>query len=452
MALQKPDEPVVNGASQSLNLSRRKLLSAGAGLAVAAAAGCSSTTGSSAGAGASKSGGKTTVRLMSWEQFLPAERGAWFKVVDEFKTAHPNINVTWTGFSAETYTADVITQAQAGKIDADVIMCTPELATTLILKYNLGVPLQSITNSLGLKPISAHSSFESNGNLYGLGVIDVSFALVYDERILSAAGISHPPENLDDWLSNTKTLTHKPQQFGTALFNTVASGLAWFNQLQNFPLAYGGVWAKGNTLMLESDPVIKGMQYWLDLLNASGLAGTSETALLKLIYGDRTPLWPQVAAGMGTLKTLAPKLYPNMKSAPFPFPGKKAAARLHPLIVLKSSSNVDAAMELVKWIVTPKNLYYVNTTNGYPIIPFSNFSNFEPQYETFLKAQPWASGFLEGDFVGEGELFGNYVFAFSELSNIIMSNMSSAISGSVTVAEAMKTAQSQATQQLAHLL
>ena len=47
------------------------------------------------------------------------------------------------------------------------------------------------------------------------------------------------------------------------------------NQLQNFPLAYGGVWAKGKTLTLESAPVVNGMKYWLELLTASGLAGSS---------------------------------------------------------------------------------------------------------------------------------------------------------------------------------
>jgi hypothetical protein len=106
----------------------------------------------------------------------------------------------------------------------------------------------------------------------------------------------------------------------------------------------------------------------------------------------------------------------------------------------------------VKFLITPKNLYYLNKTNGYPIIPFSNFSKFEPGYEPFLKAQPWASGFLEGDFVGEGTLFGEYVFAFSELQQIVLQNMSLAITGSVTVEEAMSKAQSQATEQLAHLL
>ena len=32
-------------------------------------------------------------------------------------------------------------------------------------------------------------------------------------------------------------------------------------------------------------------------------------------------------------------------------------------------------MELVKWMITPKNLYDVTTTNGYPIIPYSNFGH-----------------------------------------------------------------------------
>ena len=155
-----------------------------------------------------------------------------------------------------------------------------------------------------------------------------------------------------------------------------------------------------------------------------------------------------MAAGLTTLKTLAPKLYPNLRSAPPPWPGKKAIARLHPAVVLKSSKNQDAAMELVKWMVTPKNLYYVTTTNGYPIIPYSNFGTYEPAYAGYLKNTPWMSGYLETNYVGEVDILGDYTTVYSQIGLIIIKAISSAISGGQTVEAAMAAAQKQAQQEL----
>ena len=112
------------------------------------------------------------------------------------------------------------------------------------------------------------------------------------------------------------------------------------------------------------------MKYWMELLDKSGPKGTQEAAITKLWQSDRIAMNLQVAAGLNSLKTLAPQLYPNLRSFPPPWPGNKAIARLHPVVVLKSSKNQAAAMELVKWMITPKNLYDVTTANGYPIIPY----------------------------------------------------------------------------------
>ena len=431
-------------------LSRRRFFQLGAGV-VAAGAGASvlSACGSSSSGGSTTTkGGKTQLTLMSWEQFEVGEKAAWFKVINGFEKAHPNIKVNWVGWPFATYDQNVVTQAEAGSINADVVMCPPELASALISKFNMCVPLQSITNDLKLTPIPAHEQFKNGSNLEGLGVIDVPFALTYDQQLLKKAGINQPPTTLDGWLSNAETLTHSPNQFGVALLNSVADGADWWNQLQNFPLAYGGAWAKGKTLTFTSDPVVKSMKYWVELLTKGGPKGSSEAAITKLWESDRIAMNLNVAAGLTTLKTLAPKLYPNLRSAPPPWPGKKAIARLHPVVVLKDSKNKDAAMELVKWMITPKNLYAVTTTNGYPIIPFSNFGEFEPAYAGYLKNTPWMSGYLETNYVGEVDILGDYTVVYSQIGQIIIKAMASAVSGGQSVEAALAAAQKQAQQAL----
>jgi ABC-type glycerol-3-phosphate transport system substrate-binding protein len=453
----EPDGVTSKPAAQraSSELSRRNflragtgVLAAGAGAAFLGACSSSGSGGNSSGGSGGSGGGKTTLKLMSWEQFEEGEKVAWNKVISDFEAANPNIKVSWTGWPFATFDQNVIAQAQAGSVDADVVMCPPELATALITKFGACVPLQSIADDLKLKPIPAHEQFKNGSDLEGLGVIDVPFAITYDQKLLKSANVS-VPTTIEEWTSGAKALTHKPDQFGMNLLNSVADGADWWNQLQNFPLAYDGAWAKGKTLQFTSEPVINSMKLWMQLLNDSGPKGSSEAAITKLWESDRIAMNLNVAAGLNSLKTLAPKLFPNLRSTPPPWPSKKAIARLHPVVVLKDSKNQQAAMELVKFMITPKNLYAVTTANGYPIIPFSNFGDFEPKYASYLKDTPWMSGFLQTNYVGEYDILGDYTVVYAQIGQIITKAMANAVSGGSSVEDAMAAAQKQAQQELA---
>jgi multiple sugar transport system substrate-binding protein len=450
------DSPKKLTSSLESAVSRRKLLQGGAGLAAAglaapllAACGSSGSTSTTTKSGSGKSG-KTQLTLMSWEMFEPGETVAWHKVVDEFMVAHPSIDVKWVGWPFANYDQNVIAQAQAGHINADVVMCPPELGSTLIMDYDLCEPLGPIATELGLTPNPAHNQFVVDGKLYLLGVLEVAFLLAYDQQLLKAGGISAPPTTPDEWLTMTHKLTHPPKQYGTLLINTAAAAADMWNQLQNWPLGFGGVWADGKTLTIDSPANVKAIQFWVDLVKASGLAGTSEAALDKLYYNDQIASQFTVGFGSAALKGLAPKLYPNLRSAPPPWPGKKAIARLHGDVVLKTSQNKDAAYELVKWMIEPKNLFYVTKQNGYPLIPYSNFAEKVPAYTAFEKSLPWLAGFNETNYVGEADILGDYVFAYAQIGNLIATNIEKAVSGSSTVQEALSSAQSLA-QQSIHL-
>lgn len=447
----KPTDIV--GATQGLgSVSRRGFLRAGGTVAAvgAGAAMLSACGKSSGGGGGGKKNGKTTLKLMSWEQFEQAEKPAWFKVISDFEAANPKIKVEWTGWPFATFDQNVITQAQAGSVDADLVMCPPELASALISKFKATLPLQSLAEDLKLTPIPAHEQFKLGSDLHALGVIDVPFALTYDERLMKAGGFSAPPTTLDEWMNSAKALTHAPNQYGTALLNSVADGADWWNQLQNFPLAYGGAWASGKKLQLTSDPVIQSMKFWMELLKNSGPKGSSEAAINKLYQSDRIVYNLNVAAGINSYKTLAPKLFPNLRSTPPPWPGNKAIARLHPMVVLKDSKNRDAAMSLVKFMIEPKNLYAVTKANGYPIIPFSNFGDYVPEYATYLSSTPWMSGYLKTNYVGEFDILGDYTFVYAQMGQIITKAMANAVSGGSSVEDAMAAAQKQAENELSH--
>ena len=448
------DSPKKASSSESA-FSRRKLLQGGAAAAAAGAAapllaacGGSSPSKASSGSSGGSSNGKTQLTLMSWEMFEPAETKAWHKVVNNFMAAHPSIEVKWTGWPFANYDQNVIAQAQAGHVDADVVMCPPELGSTLIQDYNLCLPIGDIAESVGLVPNAAHQQFVVDGKLYLLGILEVAFLLAYNQRMLKDGGFDAAPTTPDEWLTMTEKLTHPPKQYGTLLINTAAAAADMWNQLQNWPLGFGGVWAKGKTLTIDSPQNVKAVQFWVDLVKASGLAGTGEAALDKLYYGDQIATQFTVGFGSAALKQLAPKLYPDLRSAPPPWPGKKAIARLHGNVVLKTSKNIEAAKELTKWMISPVNLFYVTRQNGYPLIPYSNFGDKVPAYNAFEESLPWLKGFSETNYVGEADILGDYVFAYAQMGNLIATNVEKAVSGSATVQEALQSAQSVAQQSL----
>jgi ABC-type glycerol-3-phosphate transport system substrate-binding protein len=190
------------------------------------------------------------------------------------------------------------------------------------------------------------------------------------------------------------------------------------------------------------------MQQWLALLKTSGVAGSSEDALSTLWQNGQIGMFFNVMLGSASMKATAPKLWPNLMTAPPPWPSKKAISRLHPVVVMKSSKNQDASMELVKWFVDPKNLWYVIQNNGYPVAPYSNFASKVPEYSAYEESLPWATGFRETKFVGEYDLLGNYVAHYAQIGNIICNHIENAVSGASTVQQALDAAQQDAQQSL----
>jgi multiple sugar transport system substrate-binding protein len=280
------DDPEPIGPSNDGLISRRGLLKGGAALAAASIAspllsGIASASPKSFGSFSSRrSVQKTQLTLMSWEQYSAEEAVAWKKLISNFTEANPSIGVNWVGWPFANYQTNIAAEAQAGKIDADVVMCPPEVASMLINDYDLCLPIGDLAAEVGLKPNEMHEQYMVGGKLYGLGILVVAVILEYNAKVLASGGYSAPPSTMDEWLAMTEKLTiPSKQQYGQAMITQAsASADAWL-PAQNFVLAYGGAFADGKTLTIDSKENIAGMEYWVQMTKVCGLAGTAEAIL-----------------------------------------------------------------------------------------------------------------------------------------------------------------------------
>ena len=380
------------------------------------------------------------LKVMSWEQFQPGEKEGWNALFKAFNESQDKYMVDWTGWPASQYVSNVVIQAQAGGIDADVLMAMPDLAAQVIRKFKLAVPVDSVVEALGITPSAGHAFLKQDGKLYGLSAIDVNFALVYNKELFDKAGLE-PATTREGWVETTAKLTKRPDQFGIALTNVIADSGEWWFQLQNFCLPFDGKWAEGKTPLANSPEVVKGLELWKALYEAGVPQGTAQSAIMKLAADGRVAQAFGVNPTVVVLRATNPDIYPKLRSAAPPWPSKRSLDRIHPLMALKGK-NEEGALEFIKFAMTPDVMAELMITNLYVMPPYDLAAKSE-KFKAFLADKPWITGFNEAKQVSPIDVMGDFAFVDDQFGRIIMQNFQSALRPGGSVQAAMDAAQKQ---------
>lgn len=380
------------------------------------------------------------LKLMSWEQFQPGEKEGWNAVLDKFNQSQDKYQVEWTGWPASQYVSNVVIQAQAGGIDADILMAMPDLSAQVIRKFQLAEPLDDVVKALGITPSGGHEFLRKDGQLYGLSAIDVNFALIYNKALLEKAGVK-PATTPEEWIETTAKLTSRPDQFGIALTNVIADSGEWWFQLQNFCLPFDGKWAEGKTPLANSPEVVKGLELWKSLYEAGVPQGTAQSAIMKLAADGRVAQAFGVNPTVVVLRATNPDIYPDLLSAAPPWASRRSLDRIHPLIALKGK-NSDGAKEFIKFVMSPEIMADLMITNLYVMPPYDLAAKSE-KFAAFLADKPWVTGFNEAKQVSPIDVMGDFAFADDQFGRIIMQNFQSALRPGGSVKTAMDGAQRQ---------
>jgi ABC-type glycerol-3-phosphate transport system substrate-binding protein len=450
------EETIAMTTSKPQSISRRKFLKATAfGAAAAALAACAPaattaapTTAVSTAASAAtattapavNTGAKQTVRYLSW-WFEEGNRGkTWKAFIQEFNDSQKDIEVKAEQIPFDPYSQKMIVAAQAGKLDGDIIMATPELAPRLI-RSDLLYPLDSVLTTNNITDLSsAHDVMRKDGHLYGLDMVTVAFGLIYNSKMYKDANIT-PAKTPDEFVAVSKALTNRDKQIYGFFANHLVSAASdfWFT-LEVFCMPYEGVWAKGKTPQLTSDPIIKGLKLFKQLYDVAFPQGADGPTANRLFGTNALAQEFIVSAAIGSLKPTFPDLYPLLKSAPIPWPSNKSIARIHPMMINKDSPVRDAALQFVTYMYKPDN--YRRMVEGCEDVIFSIPSAADPAY---LANLPWKKPGFDGvAYVTPFDIVGDFVYNFAEFGQIVITNFADVLNAGKSVEDAMAAAQKQA--------
>ncbi|MEO6062571.1 MAG: extracellular solute-binding protein [Thermoflexales bacterium] len=432
-------------------ISRRKFLKASAfGAGAAALAACAPAAAPAAptavpaaaatAAPAVNKGAKQTVRYLSW-WFEEGNRGkTWVNLVKEFNDSQKDIEVKTEQIGFDPYSTKTIIGAQAGKLDGDIIMATPELAPRLI-RANLLYPLDSVLTANNIKDLSsAHDAMRKDGKLYGLDMVTVAFGILYNKDRYDAAKIT-PAKTPEEWVNVSKAMTDRSkQQYGFFASHLVAEASDFWFQLQMWCMPYGGVWAKGKTPLLTSEPIVKGLKLFKAMYDGAMPQGADSPTGQRLFGTGSVAQGMWVSAAVGGLKPGFPDLYPKLRSAPIPWASNTSIARIHPMMISAASPVRDAALEFVKWVYKPDT--YRRMVEGCEDVIFAQPSAARKEY---LDKLEWLKPGYDGvKYVTPFDVVGDFVYNFAELGQIVITNFASVLTAGKSVEEAMAQAQKEA--------
>ncbi len=149
------------------------------------------------------------IRLTGWTS-SDAEQKLFEQILDEFRTANPDIKLTYEQIPSD-YETKLQTEIAAGSV-ADVFyvdsMAAPDfMVNEALLELDSYMQKDSV-NASDFYP-GLIQAFQMGGKTYGLPKDWSSLAMVYDKQALTDAGVANPPTNWDELKAAGQALKDK---------------------------------------------------------------------------------------------------------------------------------------------------------------------------------------------------------------------------------------------------
>jgi ABC-type glycerol-3-phosphate transport system substrate-binding protein len=382
------------------------------------------------------------LKFLTWFWQEAGRGDAWRAMIQKFHEEQSDIEIEESGWDQDNYFSQILIQARSGAIDGDFYTQTPD-GFLRLMRDGHTIPLEDVVERAGVTLSPAQDSLrDADGNVHGLDIVTVRFGLLYNNAMFEAAGVGEPT-NIEEWIETSTALTDRPNQFGIYSPHLASEPFQTWFILQQWAVLFDGVWADGQTPLINSEPVIKGLELFKTMYDSAMPQGTDSGTANQLYGTSQIAQMMIVSAAVNIWKTNAddPTLYDNLRSATPFWPGGKAITRIHPVCINSNTApeRQDAAKEFLAWLYTQEN-YQELLERCLDVIPAIE-GGIREEYRESLT---WADGYDAAEAITVPEVLGEFVFSNDELGQIVVPHFQEVLSGSKSVEDAMNDAQVEA--------
>ena len=383
-----------------------------------------------------------TVKYLSHWWAEKGRNDAWRNLVTKFHASQNDVRIEEVGFPFSEFFQKVTTQLAGGKLDADVLSYSDDLAFRLI-KGNYLTPVDDVVTKLGIgdkldKDLHKFAR-DSSGKLYGLMATNVPYALIYNKELYEKGGITKPPSTMDEYFAAAKQLTKRPDQFGHAGRNTLQEQNGWFTDLAHWVLGYGGQWIKAKKPQVTEAPVINAVKAYKRLYDEAMPQGADASTYRRLAWEGKVAQYIDNSANINIIKAGNAETYPKILTVAPPWANKQSIASATWLGVYSGSKNQQAAKTWIEFVFKPENFTPL-MKDALDIYPPYQGALIDDQY---LKGLPWSTGFLDAKGVSPPAMIEGLENNLAEVRQIILTKVSEVLTSNRPPEQAMADAQKQ---------
>lgn len=278
----------------------------------------------------------------------PGRGPIYQKWIDAFSAAHPDIEVKTIGIPFSSFSNTILTQLGGGQgpdvMRLDLNDYYPAAGAGLLMDLDGALDAQQY-NFIG-----PDKYMLLKDKRYAVIFSMTPYALLYNEDL---AGKGAPPKTFEELLAAAKA-AKTDNAFGFAFRTTMNQAPGFWQDLCNFVYGFGGQWAdaEGN-LTVNSPEVVAGVKAYKEMYDSGVIpVGATSSEYRQMFWEGKLAYMVDNGGVAGLIANKAPQL--PLAAAPAPFANPQQGMVLAVLAINENSKNKEAALEFVKWALSPE--------------------------------------------------------------------------------------------------
>ncbi len=382
-------------------------------------------------------GTNVELEFATWHWAEPARGAVLRDLAAQFTRENPGITIKEVSVPYPRYVEQMLLRLSGGS-PPDVMVASDSMLFTFMDRGHLA----ALETSPSLKQmfdadrndfVEAQSIATVGGHTYGMVLHYTAYALLYDQKLLSQAGIAKPPTTPQEFLATATKLTKAPDQFGYGTRHSINEEVGWWYELAYWVQGFGGKWAVGGNPTVNSPEVANGVKFFKQMYDAGIFPkGVDAATYRRMFWQEKVAMLTDNNAVYFIAKSQNPAL--DEHAAPNPFSPPVTVGEVSFLSVPKDAKHPQEAALFLNWFRKHLKDYGMKLQN--PV--GSKAANAD-----ILKAYPYLSTFVSAPINKAAILPDGYETRMPEFRHIVLQHVTNVLVNNADVSAELQAAQAE---------
>jgi multiple sugar transport system substrate-binding protein len=386
---------------------------------------------------------KVKLKFPNWMFTEPGVKELFFEGIADFEKKHPKIKVVTVAIPPGQYEDKLLTEISAG-ILPDVFPVFTNMLPKLI---NLDIlePLDSKLKKASFRKnlVKLQNAAVKNGKTYGVVLTASPQALIYNKRLLNAAGVTTIPRTPEELFAAAQKVKQKTGAFGFAFTNSSSDSLFMYIYAMQWVLGFGSDFTNPKGQPTINSPKTVEAIKWMKKFGDANLIpkGIDTITMRRMFWDEKIGMMIDGPWTMTHIYAESPDKYPHFGFTLSPTPTHAAITGGAFYTIPRKAKHKKEAWKLITYFNSEQfQRKWLEQTMQIPaqtIVPTA----------AFMQKHPWVKNMNEiAKKYGAGFGYappGQEVYA-NEFRKMVTDHLSDIWSGKKSVDEALNEAQKEA--------